>query len=253
MELNNEQINFLIKHKVPLWSILDATWMKPKEYKEILNTTDFIVAINSNSKKCDYHKLNMRERHGRCVECRVGNYSFIKPNKDWDVYVVGSLKWQLLKVWYTQNIEDRIFHLNKDSYWWLNDWELIYSGKYKWALKIEAKVHSLLKNFWVDIKYNYYWKQITCYELFKCSYKNIQDVFSKVNNEFSDNILLIWEELPNAINIYNFSHQENKEIVNSSSLSIENFEKDDEWFKEDFEAYLRKYWIYSWKHIKNLN
>ena len=251
MKLNSNQIDFLVRHKVPLWYILDATWMWRKEYSKILNETDYMVAINSLSWNCNKeHLLWFRDRHWRCLECRVSNYSFIKPSKVGYVYVVWSLYWRILKVWYTNNLEDRLFHLKKDSYGWFDDWEFLYSAKYKEALKIESKIHSYLKKYWVDIEYDHYWRKIVCYELFKCSYKNVKSAIEKVKSELTKEYLKEEEEKKDRIQLYDFVWYLNEENIGESSLSIQSYEDDDKWFQEDFDSYLRKYWIYSWKYLR---
>ena len=231
MKLSKEQIIFLKRHKVPLWYILNAEWMSPWEYKKILNETDFKVALNSWSKKCEHHNLHIRDRHWQCVECRVSKYSFIFPKKDWYVYVLWSKKWKILKVGYTYDLKDRHVKINHDWYGWSNDWEIIYSCKYKKPLSIEFKLHARLKWYWVEKTYSHYGKIVTCYELYKCSYKTIKNEIINLNNDAWE--LLIWEifELENWIELYNFSTEDNHKSEISKS------------YENDYDYYLNKYWI----------
>lgn len=236
MILNNLQLEFLRKHKIPLWSILDATWMSPSEYKQFLKNTGNFVAINSNSKSpCDkWHILNLREKRWRCVECRVSSFSFMKPSETWYVYLVWSKKWKIFKIWYTLNLDDRLHHLNKDSYWWYNDWEIIYSAKYKWALGIENKIHNLLSQHWIEIEYNHYWKIIKCYELFKCEISIIIKAINKINREIWPDIISNKYIKNDYESIFNFKEDLNKEdSVKEERTNIE----------DDYDLYFRKYWI----------
>lgn len=239
MILNNEQIEFVKKHKIPLRYILDAEWMSTQNYKYSLNNSWYIVAVNTTI--CNkWHKLSFRDRHWRCVECRVWSFSFIKPSEIWYVYLVWSKKWEIFKIWYTLKLEDRLHHLKKDSYWWYNDWEIIYYAKYKWALEIENKIHNSLNQYWVDKEYNHYWKTIKCYELFDCEISKIIDTINKINEN-------IWNEDISEKYIKNdyksiFSFNKKKDIINLIIDEKTNIE-------DNYDLYFRKYWIINKKNI----
>ena len=74
------------------------------------------------------------------------NFRFVK--------VVIGLK--IIKNWFTEDKEDRIFHLIKDSYGSYSDWKFIYYAKYPKAWKVELKLHNKLKEFNFPLLYNHY-------------------------------------------------------------------------------------------------
>ena len=252
MKFTVEQIAFFKKHRIPIWYVLDSEWLKPKEYKKILNDTWYLVAMNSGSKECENatHNLRLRDRHWRCVECRVSNYSFIKSKDDWYMYIAWTIQWKLLKVWYTTKLEKRAYDLKHDWYWWYNDWEMLYYWKYMNALSVENMLHNRLSHHWVSRAYSHYWKTINCYELFECSYIDIEIELNELNTSIwnkniSDQFYLHW-----AIENYNFKNKNKDNIIEQKNINIKydyeqnNTKHDDEDYDKIYDLYLKKYWIF---------
>lgn len=213
MNLTEEQSGFFNHHNIDLKLVFDATWtwLVWKELKEAMHNSDTIFAVWTN--KCNnWHYIKTRSWH--CPVCNTERIAHTLRNtkREAYVYVVASIKWELIKIGFTRDLDDRLFHLNKDSYWWFNDWSFLYYANYKNAWEVELELHSILKdyNFW--LVYIHYGKKIRCYELFKCSYKKIKATIDSYNKNvvWIDNINGIFE-LKNAENLYDFSEEINTE------------------------------------------
>lgn len=270
--MNIKEKAFFEHHKVSLKLVFDATWtwLVWKELKEAMYNSDTIFTVWTNKCK-NWHDIKTRSWH--CPVCNTERIAHTMRNikKEAYVYVVASNTWELIKVWFTENVKDRLYKLNHDNYWWFNDWLFLYHAKYKNAWEVELELHNRLKdyNFWVI--YNHYWKDIRCYELFKCSYKKIKETINSYNNSiiWIDNIKEVFE-LKNAENLYDFSeeintekrvwniknnnekigntHEEGKEKNNYNDFKNQEFHIVK---NEDYkESYLEKW---TWEYIKKAN
>lgn len=214
LNLTFEQDAFLKKYKIPISFIYDATWVRPKDFKIIMKDLWKKVAIWVNPCwKCSY---SIKDRHNHCLFCHPENLSFSTRNDTYAyVYVAGSLKENILKVWMTEDLQDRKKHLNDNKYWWINDWEILYKWKYKNSGDIETFVLSELKEYLSNTTYNYYWKEQRCYETFSCSFRTVRKIIDNMN----DKIYAVTEEyyLPDALITYDF---ENKILNTNRSWKI---------------------------------
>lgn len=206
--LTIEQESFLKYHKIDISKIFDATWLRHKEYREIMKNLEKLLAIWVTPCEKAWHTL--RTRHWQCVQCDV---SLINYSQRWNklayVYIAGSIKWWILKVWFAEDVENRKEYLNSNKYAWLNDWEVIYRWKYSNAWQVESFLHTELSKYWFKIKYNTYWREIICYETFKCNFLTVKDILNNFKNNRDD----VSDEycLPNAEAIYNFQDVESNE------------------------------------------
>ncbi len=203
--LTQEQEDFIQFHKIDYNEIFDATWIRQKDYKIIMKQYNKKFAIWVTPCK-NWHTF--RTRHWQCIQCDTSKIAYLKrSDKLAYVYVAKSKKQEILKIWYSEDVDDRLNHLNKDSYAWINDWIILYKCKYNNALKVENFLHTQLSKYHSKINYNHYWRDIWCYETFYCSFAKIKEIIDNYNiaNNIKDYFLL------NNVDIYEFS---DKKIIN---------------------------------------
>lgn len=213
MQLSNEQELFLKQYKIPLKYVYDATWVRPRDFKVIMKELWMIAAIWVSP--CKHWHDSIRTKDNQCLFCNPACLSFSTRTKNHAyVYVAWSIKWNILKVWYTEDIKDRKEHLNNNKYWWLNDWEILYKWKYLNAWEVENYLHRELKKYLKNVKYSDWGKESICYELFECSFSEIRHKIDYMN----ENVYSVTEEyyLPLAWIKYNFDDvsSNNKRIWN---------------------------------------
>jgi hypothetical protein len=173
---------FLKHHNIPKRFVFNATWFRPKEYNIIMKQLWMIWAIwVSSCWKCN---RAFKDRHWHCLFCHPSSLWFRKrKEEEWFVYLAGSEKWKILKVWFTKDINDRFEHLNTNKYWWFNDWELLFKWRYQRAWEVENYLHQLLSEYSVDSQYKYCWNDAICYETFKVDYLTVRKIIDKMNAE----------------------------------------------------------------------
>jgi len=181
--LSTEQKTFLQKHKIDERMIFDATWIRHKDYGKIMKNLWLFFAIWVTPCKKNWHTL--RSRKGKCIQCSPADIAFIERSwKNAYIYVVWSIKWKVLKVGFSKDIDDRLKHLNWDKYWWINDWKIIYKWKYNDALKFETLIHNKLSDVHYNIEYNYFWHKIICNEIFRCNFTKIKKIIDLNKEKF---------------------------------------------------------------------
>ena len=214
MNFSKQKLDFFNHHNIDLNLVFDAhgTGLVWKKLKEVMYNSDTIFAAWTN--KCNnWHDIKTRSWH--CPVCDTERISHTLRNikKNAYVYVVASKKWELLKIWFTGKKDDRLHHLNKDGYGWFNDWLFLYYAKYEKAWEVELELHNKLKdyNFWVV--YNHYWKDVRCYELFKCGYEKVKEAITSCNIDI-DSVISIFN---------NRSSYLYKRVISSSNIAYYDF------------------------------
>jgi len=203
LELTKEQKDFLEKYNLSNNTILDASWMKRSEYSPIMKELEIQIAIGVTPCQKWWH--TMRTSFWSCLQCNTQSIAYMtKRNEDAYIYIAGSKKESLLKVWCTKDVNAREKKLNNNYYAWLNDWKMIYSAKYPKSWEIEKKIHTELKKYRYEKNYNCRWKQMISYEIFKCSYKTVKKAFEKIKLELWENKITEEKEISDAESLYNF-------------------------------------------------
>jgi len=167
-KLTAEQRRFLLKHKIPLSRVFDASGMRTMDYKEEMKENDMLVAIGVSP--CAEAGHTMRLRRGICFQCNPDNLSYHLRFRDkGEVYLAWSKKGHLAKVGTSKSATERIQHLRSYKYGGQDDWRLVLWVRCDEAGRAEFDVHSALSRF--EKKGLTYYKNgryIACDELFDC-------------------------------------------------------------------------------------
>ena len=172
--------DWLLSKGIPLSEVFDASGMALKQYKEAMRRADKYVAINVTPCKRAGHRI--RTRHGKCIACDVTQYAFSKRHRtSGHVYLAASQSSGLLKVGMATNLENRLTNLSQRLYGGAKDWKLVVSLEVENAGKVEAEVHSELKEYQADGSYFDGDHQQSCFELFRCPLQTAVDAFQQRN------------------------------------------------------------------------
>lgn len=184
--LTNEQQEFLSANELDIRLLFDAKWMWPKDYRKMMKILEKRVAINVSPCKAEWHSMRTRSWH--CLQCNPSSLVYeLRYAKDYYIYVAASKENDLLKIWLTKDPGDRESHLNKDTYGGIDDWKIIYYAFFPKWWDIENKIHQELSIYRYQKEYNYYGKNIKCYEIFSCGFAKVKDVLNKIKQQ-------IWNE-----------------------------------------------------------
>ena len=193
--LTKEQAEFLSHHNISKSEVLDATNMRPKDYKKIMSEQGLRVAIGVTPCKKAGH--TMRAANGHCVMCKPANLMYRKRFRESGYVYIATTKERndLIKVGYCQNIEERESSLNIDCYGGYSDWSINSFRKSEEKGVLEHAMHKALQKYSFSTTYFHDGQEQTATELFRhdlgtaiallktieVNHSKVKDVVEKVN------------------------------------------------------------------------
>jgi hypothetical protein len=168
MALTTEQRVFLLRHKISLSQVFDATGMSTQQYKGAMKRQEKLFAFGT-ARCLRGHEL--RSRAGNCIQCDTANISFMKNSvKRASVYIAASRSKQCVKVGMTGFIEAREEQLRKYQYGGADDWIMVSSVVCNNAGRVEFQTHSKLADYKIQAFYQWEGRHTECHEIFRCGY-----------------------------------------------------------------------------------
>lgn len=167
-KLTREQLKFLNAHSIPMSRVLDASGMKPREWKLVMEELDFWFCFGCSKCKAAGHELRSRSNH--CIQCRPAVIAF--QNRYFtagEVYVAHSRKTGIVKIGTSKISQSRVLQLNGYAYGGAQDWEIEFTQACAEAGKIEFEAQRLLALKACCGTYFKNGHDIECRELFKCT------------------------------------------------------------------------------------
>ncbi len=165
---NDEQIEFFLRHQIPLSQVFDATGYSRSEYEAIMSELGMIVAIGVSP--CARAGHTIRTRAGHCVQCGTHNLAFLRRFDDAGyVYVASSESLRLVKVGTTSDADARLSTLNYFGYGGTYDWAMQFVRHCPRAGRIEFLAQQELWRYVVWRDYEKQGESVRCQELFSCT------------------------------------------------------------------------------------
>lgn len=169
-KLTSEQRNFLIRHKIELASVFDATGLQKSQYKSAMEAIGKSVAIGVTPCKKGGH--TMRSASGHCIQCHPEYIAYRdRYHSQGKIYISGSLSCELIKVGMASDVDIRESGLNSLGYAGANDWEVLCWVKASDAGRVEFDVHRRLEIYSTDSTYIRNGEKVYCREVFRCGYE----------------------------------------------------------------------------------
>lgn len=183
--LNQEQINFLIQHKVPSEKVFDAKNMSKQDYRSKMKRLGKIVAFNVTPCKKSGHQL--RSRSGHCIMCNTSSLGFQKRN-DFSgfVYFAFSEKSKQLKVGFTESPNKRINSLNAQSYGNTTDWIIKHLVFTPFGMHLENQIHQKLYQFATKELYPKTKEFTETRELYRCDVEYAMKILNNLKTPFEE-------------------------------------------------------------------
>ena len=125
--MDDELLEFIEEQKLDISMFFDANGKPISHVREEMKTKKKIFAFNSTP--CQANNHTTRSISGHCIECDTSDISFTLRHYNLGfVYIAGSIRGQLIKVGYTNNVENRAKSLNVSNLGGVNDWRLVVGG-----------------------------------------------------------------------------------------------------------------------------
>lgn len=169
LRLTDNQAAFLNKHDIAWADVLDAKGMRTKDYKALMSSRGYRVAVGVTP--CKAHGHVMRGANGHCVMCKPANLMYRKRYREAGYVYIASTEDRtgIVKVGYTKDLNQREKSLNTDRYGGYARWKIIASREATEKGVLENAVHLRLKAHALEIKYFHGNQQQTASELFLVS------------------------------------------------------------------------------------
>ena len=182
-EISKENMDFILKHAIPLGEVFDATGWKSKDYKEFMKENGYLVAYGVT--RCSNGGHELRTRYGHCVICDPAKIAYVKrKNLSGYVYIAISLENKLLKVGCAKDYKKRIFSLNSQHYGEINDWQLVaYSYQDKMG-EVEHKIQLQFSDYQVKRPFNKDNKSVEASEIFDINLQTLLNKIDELGYEF---------------------------------------------------------------------
>lgn len=165
INLTTQELQFLKKVGIPTLSIFNVKGLPPSKYRPLMKAKGAVLACGVTPCRAKGHQL--RDAHGHCVICNPSCLSHAKRHHtEAFVYVAYSATANLVKVGYSDNIDDRIRQMNLHKLATATDWSICKASRCSDAGHVEAEVHKLLKKFRTETKYGA--KEGGSREVFQC-------------------------------------------------------------------------------------
>ena len=220
-KLTVEQERFLNRHSISISAVLDASGMARSTYSVVAKRLgkDYVIGVTP----CGRAGHTMRTRKGACLQCNTAHIAFGRRfSSNGFVYIVGSLKNEVIKVGLTNDPSNRADTLNRDEYGGGYDWKLLYYAKVPSAGRVEFDAQKHLRDYAAPLTYISHGVETHCLETFRCNYLRAISAIRDVSGD-------IYEEEETGSKKYEF-----KELVgdgftrkgNKSIRSLSSYERD---------------------------
>lgn len=177
MVFTEQERDFIDRMGIALDQIVDATGLKPAQYKPLMKARGALLAWGSTP--CQRHGHRLRDKHGHCVICAPSSIAFAKAHHLYaNVYVAFSANAKLVKVGYTANVVDRIRQLNLHKAAGATDWIWCVFYGCDNAGAVEKEVHRKLAKYKVTAPYGA--KEGGSDEIFRCGRRTAVTVLHDV-------------------------------------------------------------------------
>lgn len=174
----NEIRAFLRSQRIPESAVCDASMVGPRRYKRKMEMEGKMFVI---VREPCYRGHYIRSHKGHCMQCDTSRIAYVlRHSKQAYVYIAGSQRHRLLKIGWSETPYVRADHLNAIGYGEVYDWELLYSGRYSEAGRIELSTHSRLS--WCVTPRDWVREGVPqdAREIFKCSYTKAREAIKFV-------------------------------------------------------------------------
>lgn len=176
INLTEQERSFLKRVGLSIQSVFDATKLSRSVYGRLMKARGKIVATGVTPCKAHGHRL--RDSHGHCVMCNPSCLTHAKRHYTAAyVYVAYSACARLLKIGYTETLDDRIRQMNLHKLANANDWILCKAEFCENAGCVEAEVHRALCKYKLETVYGA--KQGLSKEVFRCGRKTAINALNK--------------------------------------------------------------------------
>lgn len=191
-ELSKENLDFILKHDIPLSEVFDATGMRRKDYLQIMEENGFRYAYGVTPCEKSGHTLRYA-KNGSCIICNPKSIRYRERFRESGfVYIFISMQTKLVKIGSAKDYNERIVQLNNESYGGVNDWQLLAYSYQQEAGRIENTIQSIVLNSRLQKQYYRGNQPIVANEVFDIS---LRDLLDKVDTlgykfEFPNQVLL---------------------------------------------------------------
>lgn len=163
--LDDDEIDFLARQRVPLEKVFDAAGLPRSFYSRKMKEGGFLIACGVDP--C-YNGHALKTRHGHCVQCNTARIAFVSRSRaPGYVYVATSAASGLTKVGCTSDADSRIAALSANGYGGQNDWRCEYVVYNDRMGDIETEVHRGLSAYRHSCSYLRDGHPVECKELFR--------------------------------------------------------------------------------------
>lgn len=169
-KLNDDQIAFLRSHNIEIDEMFDASGMRPEQRKAAMEAVG--KRFYFGGAPCERAGHTLRVKAGHCIQCRTQHIAFgTRYSISSALYVAASMHGQVVKVGLAKSPEDRLKHLQSDSYGGFSDWVILATTSVvEEAGRLEAAVQQQLAHFSCDGVYRKGAWQLHARELFACNF-----------------------------------------------------------------------------------
>lgn len=182
-ELSQIEKEFLKMHNVRPEQIFNAKGVSRTVYRQLMKRNGQIVAFNTTPCIAAGHKI--RTRSGHCVMCNSAPLGFQKRSDlSGYVYVAGSIDGKIIKIGFSNDYQNREYHLNNQKYGGHKDWKILLVLHSAFGGNLELQLHAKLKRYSISREYfhsNHYQDGT---ELFQCSMSKVYEAAVNLESPF---------------------------------------------------------------------
>ncbi len=183
--LSKSEQAFIEMHGLKYEWLFDAQGKGLPFYKVKMELLEKRVAFNTTPCKDYGHKL--RSRHGHCLQCDEKRIAWVTRKRGF-TYLAFSNSQKLVKVGFSEKIENREDSLNRTKYGGIADWKVFCHVKTNQAFKLESTVQKALRTTQVIREYEHGGFRQYANELFKSSPSDSLESLTKSMSELSISI-----------------------------------------------------------------
>lgn len=175
-----EERIFLIRHKIKIDEVLDATHLSNSQAEIAAKNKNKLFYIGRDYCSRGNHRLKTRNQ--QCIQCETAYISYIRRvYKPGYVYIAASIALKVIKIGVTDDIKDREKTLIASAYGGACDWNIVL---YFWtadAGRLEQDAHKNLRIYSVKLPYIKTGKIHNSRELFRCKFSTAWNQIKKLS------------------------------------------------------------------------
>lgn len=165
--LTSSQKSFLARHGVPSSRVLDATGLKRREYRQIMEEHGYSVAVGVTP--CANYGHAMRNRFGTCLQCNPAAFAFERRYEEAaTLYIARSHVKGIIKIGIAGDLFDRERSLNSHGYAGASDWTIVFQATCQAAARVELNIQNRLAGFFEPTSFIKAGELVQCKETFSC-------------------------------------------------------------------------------------